>query len=138
MRSSYSHRRTLRSSASHARRIVLARLTLQDLPLARRRADLLRRSEHPRSRRRSPRHHGRGQRRTRAAGRNVRSVGCTLETLDLEHVGRTHTLHNLGGDMDFTETDLRIIERDRDLPPDEPYDWATDEPKEDEDDQLAE
>lgn len=25
---------------------------------------------------------------------------------------------------EFTENDLRAIERDRDLPPDEPYDWA--------------
>jgi hypothetical protein len=33
---------------------------------------------------------------------------------------------------DFTENDLRSIERDRDLPPDEPYPLAPDELLEDE------
>lgn len=44
--------------------------------------------------------------------------------------------------MDFTENDLRDIERDRDLPPDEPYecydpegDWIKDQ-EEDADDAL--
>lgn len=43
--------------------------------------------------------------------------------------------HMIGEIMDFTENDLREIERDRDLPPDEPYPCETDNEAEVDDDE---